>query len=63
MCDARDCGDQDPTSLRYEGQAGRPPDVRGTLIYFSTRLAYAFPINSLVTMNSAEALLQAIGIS
>ena len=46
---------------------GRPPDVRVqaglTLIYFSTRLAYALPINSLVTINSADARLQAIGIS
>ena len=66
MCDARDCGDQDPTSLRYEGQAGRPPDVRvqtgQTVIYFSTRLAYGFPINSPATTNSADALLQTIGI-
>ena len=30
---------------------------------FSIRLAYAFPMSSLVTINSADALLQAIGIS
>jgi hypothetical protein len=45
---------------------GRPPDVRvqtgQTVIYFSTRLAYGFPINSPATMNSADALLQTIGI-
>ena len=31
--------------------------------YLSTRRAYALPISSLVTINSADALLQAIGIS
>jgi hypothetical protein len=41
---------------------GRPPDMRVTLIYLSTRLAHGFPINSPATTNSADALLQTIGI-